>query len=235
MDTYTLADMVDLERASGVAHGPAWQQWTRERAPEQVKKYLQLAAARPDLVASRQGFMGMDVVDAPPASHAAYGNSSTKTNLWAPNLWMPIPAADMKAGKVYKASWGGIIATTATPTINMDPMIGTSATPASNLSLGIGGTVTLGTISAGSAFYGEFTFAIRQIGVAAAGATATGNGFNIFPAAAGAIGICNPMGSTVVTTLDQTIAQGFTVAATWGTLSASNTMTVQWTVLQSLN
>lgn len=183
---------------------------------------------------TRQSFTAADIADFSPASHTAIASTTTRTNLWAPALWTPIAAYDPKPGKVYILRCGGIISTTGTPTIVFNPTFGQSATPASNIALGATTTWTLGTLSS-APWYAEFVLGFRQLGIAASGATCTGNGFVVVGGAAGAVGQSVPMGGTVVTTADHTTAQGLTLDMTWGTSSASNTITAQWTCLQSLN
>jgi hypothetical protein len=182
----------------------------------------------------RQTFTGANLVDGPPASHTAVANTTTRTNLWVPALWTPIAALDPKPGMVYQLRAGGIISTTGTPTIVFNPTYGQSATPASNIALGATTTWTLGTISS-APWYAEFTLCFRQLGIAAAGATCTGNGFVVVGGAAGAVGQCVPMGGTVVTSADHSVASGIVLDVTWGAASASNTIACQWTLLQTLN
>lgn len=183
---------------------------------------------------TRQSFAASDIADVSPASHTAYASSTTRTNLWNPALWTPISAFDPKPGKAYILRCGGVISTTGTPTLVINPTFGQSATPSSNLALGATTTWTLGTLTA-APWYAEFVLGIRQLGIAASGASATGNGLFVVGGAAAAVGQSVPMGGTVVTTLDHTAAGGLVLDATWGTNSASNTMTCQWTSLQSLN
>lgn len=183
---------------------------------------------------SRQLFTAADGAQFPPASHTAVANTVTRTNLWVPSLWTFIPAFDPVPNKVYQLRCGGIISTTGTPTIVVNPTWGQSATPASNVALGATTTWTLGTLS-NAPWYAEFTLGFRQLGIAASGATATGNGFIVVGGASGAVSQTVSMGSTVPTTLDHTTAQGLVLDVTWGAASASNTITCQWTLLQSLN
>lgn len=183
---------------------------------------------------SRQSFAATDISDFPPASHTAVANTVTRSNLWVPALWTAIGAYDPKPGKMYLLRCGGIISTTGTPTILFTPTFGQSATPGSNLSLGATTTFTLGTLTT-APWWAEFTLGFRQLGIAASGATATGNGYVIVGGAAGAVGQAVPMGGTVVTTADHTTAQGLVLDVTWGAASPSNTITAQWTALQSLN
>lgn len=182
----------------------------------------------------RQTFTGADIADVPPASHTAVANTTTRTNLWVPALWTPIGAFDPKPGKAYLLRAGGVASTTGTPTIVFNPTFGQSSTPGSNIALGATTTWTLGTLSA-APWYAEFLLGFRQLGIAASGATCTGNGWVVVGGAAAAVGQSVPMGGTVVTTADHTTAQGLVLDVTWGAASASNTITCQWTALQSLN
>lgn len=182
---------------------------------------------------SRQTFTAASIADAPPASHTAYASSTTRTNLWVPALWTPIAAFDPKPGMAYTLRAGGVISTTGTPTITFNTCWGQSATPGSNLALGSAtGPYTLATLTA-APWYAEFTLCFRQLGIAASGATATGNGFVCIGASGSQS--WQAMGGTVVTTADHTTAQGMVIDATWGTNSASNTITCQWTLLTSQN
>jgi hypothetical protein len=183
---------------------------------------------------SRQTFAGVDLRDAPPGSHSAVANTITRTNLWSPSLWSPIPAIDMRPGKVYQVRAGGIISTTGTPTLILNPTVGQSATPASNVTLGASNAVTLGTITNAS-WYAEFFVAVRALGMAAAGSTVTGNGFVVVNGAAGATAQLIAVGGSVPTNVDDTVASGVCLDVTWGTASPSNSITAQWTLLQSLN
>lgn len=229
--------IIEREQACGVPFGPFHRQYLLQRAPEQVHRMLHKAALRPELVAVRQGFVSMDQVDAPPASlRAAINTTTTETNLWDPALWAPIPALDMKAGKVYTVEFGGVMGTTATPTIAWRARCGTNnSAPPTGTDLGISPTVTLGTFTA-QPFYGVCTMVVRSIGVAASGATVTANGVAFMPAAAAATVTPHAVfGGSVPTTVDSTIAQGLGVSITWGASNASNTLTPQWTAPSTKN
>lgn len=183
---------------------------------------------------SRQSFAASDITDGTPASHTAVANTTTRTNLWVPSLWTPIGAFDPKPGKMYRLLAGGVISTTGTPTLVINPTFGQSVTPGSNIALGATTTWTLGTLT-NAPWWAEFILSFRQIGIAAAGATCTGNGIICVGGASGAVGQSVPMGGTVVTSADHTTAQGLVLDATWSAASSSNTMTAQWTSLQSMN
>jgi hypothetical protein len=222
--------IIEREQAAGQPFGPFHRHWLLERAPEKVRRMLEKARLHPELVATRQPFLAPDAQDFPPANlRAAINTTTTETNLWDPALWAPIPALDMKAGKKYTVEFGGVIGTTGTPTIAFRARCGTNnSAPPTGTDLGISPTVTLETIAA-QPFYGWFSMGIRSIGVAAAGATVTGNGFAILPTAAASAGAEHCVyGGAIPTTIDHTIAQALGVSITWGTSSASNTLTPQW-------
>lgn len=183
---------------------------------------------------SRQSFTAADLAGFPPAAHTAVASTASRTNLWAQTIWTPIPALDMVPGKAYILRCGGVVGTTGTPTIQFTTSIGTSATPASNLSLGQTTTLTLATITARN-WYAEFTFGVRSIGIAAAGATVNGGGFVTIDNGAGVTSVVGTMGNTVPTTVDNTIANAVVIDVLWSASSASNTITCAWTFLQSLN
>lgn len=183
---------------------------------------------------TRQVFVAADVAEMPPASHTAVTANGTRTNLWNPALWTPIPALDLKPGKGYHLRCGGILSTTTgSNTIIFNPTFGQSSTPASNAALGASTTVTLTASLSNVPWWAEFVLSVRSLGIAAAGATITGNGFVTIGGAAAAAGIIIPIGGTVVTNADHTVAQGLGLDVTWG--AASNSITAQWSLLQSLN
>jgi len=182
---------------------------------------------------ARQSFTASDIADFPPASHTAVANTTTRTNLWVPALWSPIAAYDMKPGKAYILRAGGIVSTTAgSQNLTVNPTFGQSATPSSNVALGSAVVACGGSLSS-APWYAEFVMGCRQVGIAASGATVTGNGYFLVKD-----GTSTPfyvLGGTVATTADHTTAQGLCLDVTWASASASNTITAQWTTLQSLN
>jgi hypothetical protein len=184
---------------------------------------------------ARQGFADMPY-DAPPASFTALNTFTAEANLFTPNLWTLIPAFDMRAGKIYMLRAGGICQSATAINWTFTPRIGTSATPASNATLGGSAVVPSGgIIPASSPWYAEFTMVVRSLGVAAAGATVTGNGFVVWPTTALLASQTISMGGTVATTVDHTINQGLVLSATCGTSSATNSIQCQWVQLQPQN
>ena len=181
----------------------------------------------------RQGFSGTVLAGPPPSSHTAVANTATRTNLWVPAIWTPVPALDMAPSKTYRLRAGGVISTTATPTIIFTPTFGQSTTPGSNLSLGGSITLTLGSSLSSVPWVAEFTLVVRSLGVAASTSTVTGNGTVVIGGPAATASQVLAIGGTVVTTADHSSAQGMCLDVTWGTASASNTITAQWTRLIS--
>ncbi len=113
------------------------------------------------------------------------------------------------------------------------PRCGQSSTPSSNVTLGASNATAPPASLTTQAWYGEFTLGIRTIGLAASGATGTGNGFVVVQGAAAATGIMYVMGGSVPTTLDNTAATGLIVSLTISV--ASQSYTCQWVVLRSYN
>lgn len=229
---------IELEEAAGIDFGPFHREFMLREAPEKVQRILDEMARGADvgLLASRQGFASMDVGDFPSASlRAAIASTNVETQLWDPAVLGLLPAGVIIGGRAWRCSFGGIMGTTATPTILFTARVGTSSTPASNTSLGAGPTMTLGTITA-QPFFGSGLFGCRSIGVAASTATMTANGFVVCPGAAAATTVAtNVFGGTVATTIDQTVNQGLSVTQTWSASSASNTMTPQMLAIETLN
>lgn len=245
-------EIIDRERANGIMLGP-WERWwlLEHRAPEKVRRNLELAARRPEFVGTRQGFAGMDINDVNTAAFNARNTSASELNIIGVdingtcpqaviNQYMAIPANDARAGKVYQVEAGGIYSNTSTPTILFTPRWGSSPTVATNITLGASGTFTTITATTNLPYYITFTFAIRT---APPGAT-LGTGYGT-----GTVSLGIPVTSsqfmtdlyiggtaaTIDTTGQGAAGCGITMNATWGTSSASNTSTCQWWIMRSLN
>lgn len=224
----TRREMIEREQAAGQPFGPMHRAWQIERAPEKVRRLLQIAAMRPDLVAGSSDFLG-PVLQFPGASPATVNTTTTETNLWNPAILCPIPISQMRAGTRWQVTFGGVMGTTATPTAAFTIRFGTSnAAPPGGTTLGAGPTVTLGTFTA-QPFFGIAYVGIRSPGVAANTLAAAGTGWIAMPAAAAATVTPHAvMGGALPTTIDGTAAQGISVSIIWGTSSVSNTITCQY-------
>lgn len=183
---------------------------------------------------TRQTFTAVDGPDVNPTTHAAVNTTTSRTNLWVPSLWTPINAFDMRAGKVYHLRAAGVISTTGTPTIIINPCFGQSVTPGSNIALGASTTLTLGNNLSLAPWVSELWLSVRAIALNASASTIIGHGYWSVAGASGASSTVT-FGGTASTSADHTTAQGLVIDVTWGTSSASNTISAQMTLLQSLN
>ena len=228
-----IAELAEREIAAGKLYGPFHRQWLLKnpRVSERVRQ--QLGHPFVDNM-PRQGFEAMDANDFPPASFTAVTASATETNLWTPAIWSPIPANDMRSGKSYIVSFGGVYTSSATQgVLTWTPRIGQSSTPSSNVAMGASNATAPAASLTGAAWYGQFEWGVRSIGLAASGATGTGNGFVIVQGAAAATGIMYVLGGTVATTIDNTAASGTIVSLTISV--ASQSYTCQWVKQRSQN
>jgi hypothetical protein len=232
----TIDEMIERERSAMGGLGPFERDWLiTKRSPERVQSLLRKAAEvakgeMPDVLGVNSPFAApVGTPGGPPSSFTAVGTTNVETNLWTPAIWSPIPALDMQAGKFYKVEFGGILSTSsAAPTSVWTPRCGQSATPASNITLGATTGSTMIASLASVPFYGTFVLQIRALGLAASGASGTGNGFVCIGGLTTALGVIQVMGATVATTMDNTTATGLIISQTWGTNAAANTLTCQW-------
>ena len=250
-----LADVVEREIASGLALGPFHRHWLiANRAPAEVREQLRLGRERHWLRMARQGLASMDINDANLADFGARNTSASELNILQDgstgasaataqaviNQFCAISPNDAKAGKSYNVRAAGIYSNTSTPTIIWTPRWGTSTTPATNISLGASGTWTTITATTNLPWMVDFDFDIRTIGI---GATqSTGKGF-------GTVEMGIPVTSsqfvaglyiggtaaTIDTTGQGTAGCGLTMNITWGTSSASNTLTTAHWLIVSRN
>lgn len=226
---FTTEDIIEREIAAGVPFGPFHRSWLHDKAPERVRRYLELGAKHPDLVGMPASqYTGTEgAVSANPSSFTAVTASATDTMLWVPAIWTPIPANSVRAGAVYKISFGGIFSSTATQgVLTWTPRYGQSGTVGNNPTMGASNATAPAASLTNAAWYGEFTATIRALGLAAAGGTITGNGFVITQGAAAATGTMYVMGGTVPTAFDNTAASGLVVSLTISV--ASQSYQCQW-------
>lgn len=230
---------IEREQAAGVAFGPFHQRFILDHAPEKMQRILAEMKRNSaiDLVASEQGFADMAYRDFATANlRAAINTTVTETNLWDPAIHCPLPAGAIRSGKAWALTFGGLMGTTSTPAISFRARCGTNnSAPPTGTDLGVGPTMTLGTMTA-QPFHGQGVFGCRTIGVAASGAAMAGSGFVICPGAALATTVVTAVfGGALPTTIDDTVNQGLSVSVIWGTSSASNTLTPAFVVHQNLN
>lgn len=223
-------EIIDREKEAMGGFGPFERSRLMEKAPERVHRLLQKAREHPSIVAANSPFASVvGQPSAAPSSFTAVNTTNVETNLWVPAIWSPIPANDMQAGKVYKIEAGGVLGTSSSaPTALWTPRCGQSATPGSNITLGATTASTMIASLAAVPWFWQFTMVIRSLGLAASGATATGNGFITIGGLTTAVGVVQSMGGAVPTTIDNTAATGLILSNTWGTNQANNTVTAQW-------
>lgn len=225
--TAKVEEMVDWERQfTGL--GMFERDWLVARAPDSVRRNLRRARKQPHVVGLNGPFAGPEGQPvAAPSSFTAVNTTNVETNLWTPNIWTPIPTA-MAAGKVYQGNAGGVLGTSsAAPTATWTPRVGQSATPASNVTMGATTGTTMVASLAAVPWGWTFMFTIRALGLAASGASGTGNGQVWVGGLTTAAGILQSMGGTVASTIDNTTVVGLILSLTWGTNAAANTATAQ--------
>jgi hypothetical protein len=240
-------EIIEREIAAGIPFGAFHRQWLLERAPEKVRRYLELAKTS-NIVAVRQGFGAMDLNDINTADFNARNTFTTEVNLLggdingAPtqaltNQFCAIPANDARAGKAYMLTFGGIYGTTGTPTIIFTPRWGNNVTIGTNISLGVSSTYTTASGVAAQPFFGQFLFGIKTSPPGATLGTGKGHGFVALgiTAATGALLTMGKTLATIDTTGQGTAGCGLQMGVTWGTSSASNTITPENWLIQSLN
>lgn len=176
---------------------------------------------------SRQYFM--DVLADPPLANQGAIVATTETTLFPTAQYAPISIGDMRAGKIYKLSAGGIYTTNTTGTLIITPRFGLTT---SGITMGANAAATVPISLTNVPWYLEFTCVVRTIGLAGTNSTVMGNGCFI-GSGTGAVGtaLSFAIGGTSAA-VDATIAQGITIG--W-TLSVAGSVTPMWCALQSLN
>ncbi len=234
----SLAEAVEQEQAAGFALGAFHRQWLiQNRAPEIVRRNLELGRQHPHLQMARQGFGSFDGNDPSTAAFSAINTSASELNMLGAtqaiiNQFCAIPPNDARAGKTYRIQLNGTYGNTGTPTMVFTPRWGTSTTPGTNVSLGPNTAWTSITGTTGLPYLIVFDFTVRT---APPGATAgTGMGFGSvtlgIPVTSSQVTAMVAIGgtaATIDTTGQGTAGCGLTMNLTWSASSASNTQTCQ--------
>lgn len=159
------------------------------------------------------------------ADGAAYASSTTVTDV-SPTPNTLIPAMYVHPNTVFEVRAAGRFSTSGTPTLNLGVYYGGVAGTA----LCTTGTVTTASGAANVTWDLTATLIVRSIG-SAGSIFATGRVHGIASPAA----VMMPASAPAVTSsLDLTSAKALTLGATWGTNSASNTLTVHQFVVTQL-
>lgn len=159
------------------------------------------------------------------ADGAAYSTSTTLTDV-SPTPNTIIPAMYLLPGTILEVAASGRFSTTGTPTLNLGVYHGGVAGTA----LCTTGTVTTSSGAANNTFDVIARLHVRSIG-SAGSIFAVGRAHGIASPSAVLMPATAP---AVVGSLDTTAAKAITLGATWGTNSASNTLTVHQFVITQL-
>lgn len=151
-------------------------------------------------------------------------NTTTKTTLIGAGIGDKIIRANTpQIGKMYQLIVSGVHSATGSPNITIDIALGSTTICTT-------GAVTTGT-STNAYFEIRVFLTYRTLG---ASGTLFAQGFYFEMATGGATNNF-PMATTATTTIDTTVDQTLNVDVTWGTASASNTITATNLLLRSLN
>lgn len=240
-------ESVELEQEAGFAFGTFHQHWLRQRAPESVKRYLELGRQHPHLkMMPRQGLGAFDGNDPATAAFAAINTSAAELHMLGAtqaiiNQFCAISANDARAGKTYLVKMNGVYGNTGTPTMIFTPRWGSSTTPGTNITLGANAAWTSITGTTALPYLITFDFTIWTSPPGATLGTGTGFGTVILgiPVTSSQVTAGIAIGgttATIDTTGQGTAGCGLTMNLTWSASSASNTSTCkQCYPVRSLN
>ena len=157
-------------------------------------------------------------------SSATVANTVTETSIIGTGSGtLTLPANFFTIGKTLKFTLYGMIATLVTPTLRIKVKLGATVIIDTT-------AATLATITGTNLFFTEWMLTCRTTG---AGGTVFGQGLAFyFTGITGLSGIASP--STATSSIDTTTTQVFDISVTWGTASASNTITSTNFVLNAM-
>lgn len=156
--------------------------------------------------------------------------ATTETQLWPASSYSPINVGDIRPGKAYKVSAGGIMTWAATGTLIITPRIGLTV---AGITMGANAAITTPGVVTAQPWFLDFMCIIRTVGLAGVASTCIGNGRFIGPGLGtlGNAGVGFSFGGASAT-FDASIASGLTFG--W-TLSVAGSCTPEWVTMQSLN
>lgn len=158
----------------------------------------------------------------------AYASSVALTDV-TPGVPFVIPANFLYAGQNLRIVAFGKLSTTATPTITLG--IGYGGT---SIVLGTSGALTLGTVT-NLPWRIELWCTVRAIGSGTSGSILSVGTVTVPTSGTATVQGLVPTGAVAAVGLDTTTAKTINVLATWGTNSASNTLTCQGLIVEALN
>jgi hypothetical protein len=159
---------------------------------------------------------------------AAYASSTTITDVSAAPQFT-LPANFLQVGSALRFRAFGVLSTTATPTMILGIYYGGVA----GIALGATGAITQGSAVTNVPWQIELNTIIRSVGSTG---TAMSHGNCKFGSAVTTYTDEVPVPATALATVtvDTTAAKVLSVGATWGTNSASNTLTLHGFLIESL-
>jgi hypothetical protein len=170
-----------------------------------------------------------DVIAEPPLADLAAITATTETQLWAPAQFTPIYANDMKPGKIYRCTAGGIMSFAATGALTITPRFGTSI---AGTTLGASIAKTTPGATTALAWFLQFDLICRSLGAAGANSTVIGHGFiGINALTTAGSEFFQTFGGTQAS-VDATVASALCIG--W-TLSVAGTVTPKYVSWVSLN
>lgn len=241
MEQVKIAEMVERELAAGFTMGAFHRAWLRQNRPfsHSLPRGFHKVG---------QTFSAVTTNIAPTADFTARNTFTTEVSLLgntangAPtqavvNQFCAIPANDAIPGRMYHLFFGGIYSTTGTPTIIFTPRWGSSVTIGTNVLLGVSQTITTASGVSAQPFFGEFIFTIRTAPPEATAGTGKGHGFVALGGLTtnASVTTMGKTAATIDTTGQGTAGCGLQIGITWGTSSASNTITPENYLIRSLN
>ncbi len=155
-------------------------------------------------------------------------NTATITDL-SPVPQLTLPANYLYAGQILRVTASGRVSTSATPTLNLGVYYGAVAGTA----LGTTGAITTTSGVTNVTWNLEARIVIRLVG--SSGTAMTTGWVNGISGTVGVSTVPIPASAPAVVTIDTTAAKVLSIGATWGTSSASNTITCHTFMVEALN
>lgn len=164
------------------------------------------------------------------ADGTAYNTSTTLTDV-SPAPSIVLPANYLEPGMRLEWVVFGRFSTTGTPTLTIGTYLGSGAI-ASGMALSVSAALTTPSGVTNQTFRIEGNASIRTVGSGTAATAIAVSEISNITATATNMG---PATAPVTLGFDSTIANKIMVGATWGTNSASNTLTVHYFDVRSVN
>lgn len=157
----------------------------------------------------------------------AYNTSVTLTDV-TPAPQLILPANYLAVGSAFRVTAFGTFSNTGTPTLLLGVYYGGVA----GVALGATGATTTTTGATNWPFRIEYTGIVRTTGTTG---TIMGQGFvDLATSLTAVTRIPIPATALATVSVDTTTAKAITIGAQWGTSSASNTLTVQGVLIESM-